>query len=424
MRYILIGNWKKRLMILLLAVLMLTMPIETLLAQDRPVSVVVDGRELSLADPVVNQNGRVYYPFREILEGMGAAVRWTASTQSASGTIGANTVSFFVGSSQYQINGQNYSMADASAFLDSRINRVYIPIRFAAEGLGYRVEWQPGADLDRVLLTSQSPDAGLSRADTFGMGSQLIGLGQSRQQVIDTFGQPDRIDPSAYGFSWYVYNRTYENYLMVGIQDNVVKGLFSNGKNLVLRDGLGFGSTRTQVSAVYGNPGSLEFWYDPNNSDRLYAVSAFANPVTFGQQENAFISNSEVLLRTYERQCFEITNAFRVAHQRPSVDWSQEAATVALGHATDMALRNYFDHFSPEGEGPLDRMNNAGLFVQKVTENCAAGYPDAIQVLKGWVESNSHRTGMLETNSLLGVGAYYHGASQYRYYMVQNFITP
>lgn len=411
-------------MALILAIVVFSLPAEALFAQDKPVLVSVDGREMTLADPVINLNGRVYYPFREILEGMGATVRWTASTQSASGTLGSNNVSFFVGSSQYQINGQNTAMTDATAFLDSRINRVYIPIRYAAEGLGFKVEWQSGANQDRVLLTSQNPDSGLNKGDTFGIGNQLIGLGQSQQQVIATFGQPNRIDPSAYGFSWYVYNRNYENYLLVGISDGIVTGVFCNGRNIVLREGLGYGSTKAQIGAAYDSSVALEFWYDPNNSERLYAVSAFARPLSFSQQETIFFGNSEALLRTYERQCFEITNAFRVAHQRSVVSWSQEAANVALGHATDMALRNYFDHISPEGEGPLDRMNKAGLNVQKVTENCAAGYPDAIQVLKGWVESASHRTGMLESNSLLGVGAFYHGDSQYRYYMVQNFITP
>ena len=59
-----------------------------------------------------------------------------------------------------------------------------------------------------------------------------------------------------------------------------------------------------------------------------------------------------------------------------------------------------------------------------MTENLARGYGDAILVFQAWVNSASHRQGMLEDNVYLGVGAYYKEDSKGKYYFVQEFITP
>ena len=71
----------------------------------------------------------------------------------------------------------------------------------------------------------------------------------------------------------------------------------------------------------------------------------------------------------------------------------------------------------------MDRFEARGLYVLQVSENLAGGFSNAIYVMKGWVESESHREGMLEDNQYLGVGAFYKQGSRYRYYFVQEFIT-
>ena len=113
-----------------------------------------------------------------------------------------------------------------------------------------------------------------------------------------------------------------------------------------------------------------------------------------------------------------------MAHGKPAVLYDAKTAEVALAYAKDLAERNFFDHKDPDGQGPMERMVNAGVDVRKVTENLARGYADAIQVFKAWVDSESHRQGMLEENINLGVGAYYKSASRGKYYFVQEFTTP
>jgi len=390
----------------------------------KPVRLLINGSEAMLSDPVRNISGRIYYPFRSCLESMGALVEWEGSTRTATGTLGNQTVAFTVGTSEYTINGKPERMPDALPLLDPDLQRVYLPIRYAAEALGCRIAWIPGADVDTVSLTGPSEAAVLSQTNAVQFGDRFVRLGDSKTLVLLNFGQPDRIDASAYGLQWYVYNRNNENFIMIGLTGDRVTGFFTNAKNLRLRDNLGQGASPTQVGNVYGTVDTMEFWFDPNNGNGLYAVWCMEDKPADLEAEAEFLKNQEALLRTYETECLDITNAFRACYDLPAVQYSPQAAKVARDYTKDMALRDYFSHTNPEGQGPLDRILAGGLDIQKVTENLAAGYPDAIQVLKGWVDSASHRKGMLESNEYLGVGAYYYAESKYQYYMAQEFYTP
>jgi len=384
---------------------------------------IINDKEVTLTDPILIINGRTYYPFRSCLESMGAVVQWQEHSKTATGILGQQSVQFTVGSNKYVVNGKIAQMNDAVAFLDSQRQRVYIPIRYAAEALGYTVIWQSGQPYNTVYLKAPSSYSVLTETNAVQLNGRIVRLGDSKDQVLAAFGSPARIDESAYGLQWYVYNRQYESFIMIGIQNNKTVGFFTNAKNLKLINDLGQGVKKEEIDKYYSDTKTMQFWYDPHNNNGLYAVFCLQKNPSPQEMEALFLKNQELLLRTYEQECIDITNAFRVSNGKPAVAYSSEAAKIALSHAKDMAERNFFDHINPDGKGPLDRMLEGGINVQKVTENCAGGFPDAIQVLKGWVDSASHRLGMLEDNDYLGVGAYYKQSSRYQYYIVQNFLT-
>ena len=100
--------------------------------------------EMELTLPVLNVNDRLLYPFREILEEMGAKVEWDEATSTAKGTVYgrdfARTVEFTIDSETYKSNGYEINMdPGVTAILYN--DRTYIPIRYAAECLGYQVLW-------------------------------------------------------------------------------------------------------------------------------------------------------------------------------------------------------------------------------------------------------------------------------------------
>ncbi len=383
----------------------------------------LDDQEIFLTDPIQNKNGRTYYPLRSYLEALGAKVTWQQSNGTVSAARGRVEVIYALNSSVYSINGRANIMKDAALYIDQTINRVYVPIRYGAEAFGFQVEWTKTAEGEAIHLRSTPVSKGDLTDNEITINGKLVWLGQTESQLTESLGRPNRIDESAYGLQWHVYNRDYKEFVMVGMKDQRVRAFFTNCQTFGLKNNLGYGSAKKDADAAQFNSDTMELWFDPHNKDSLYAVFCMTEFPSPAEQLAIFAKNPDRLLRTYEQECVDITNAFRVANGKKEVGYNNYAARVALAHAKDMAERNYLSHLNPEGLDPLKRMEAAGLNVRKVSENLAGGFADAIQVLKGWVDSASHRQGMLEDNQYLGVGAYYKKASKYGFYFVQEFIT-
>lgn len=77
----------------------------------------------------------------------------------------------------------------------------------------------------------------------------------------------------------------------------------------------------------------------------------------------------------------------------------------AVAHSDDMAKRNYFDHNSPEGTTPANRVTKTGYDWKSTGENIAYGYKTPEAVMNGWMNSEGHRKNILNCSWLdMGIG--------------------
>ena len=79
----------------------------------------------------------------------------------------------------------------------------------------------------------------------------------------------------------------------------------------------------------------------------------------------------------------------------------------ARNHSWDMAARDYFDHTSPDGAGPGDRLEDAGYSGSAWAENIAWGYSTPEDVVAGWMGSSGHCANLMQGEyTETGVGYY------------------
>jgi|SRR5579863_2344266 len=74
----------------------------------------------------------------------------------------------------------------------------------------------------------------------------------------------------------------------------------------------------------------------------------------------------------------------------PPLNLSGTLATVALGHASDMADHSYFEHQDLSGHSPADRVRAVGYREKLVGENIAYGPQSVDEVMRGWLDSPGH----------------------------------
>jgi uncharacterized protein YkwD len=72
------------------------------------------------------------------------------------------------------------------------------------------------------------------------------------------------------------------------------------------------------------------------------------------------------------------------------VTLSTTLATVAFGHAADMAQHDYFEHQDLTGRSPADRVRAVGYEEKLVGENIAYGPKSIDEVVQGWLDSPDH----------------------------------
>ena len=127
-----------------------------------------------------------------------------------------------------------------------------------------------------------------------------------------------------------------------------------------------------------------------------------------------------------EDAAFDLVNQERMAVQLPPLVHDNTARAVARAHSKDMADRDYFNHVTPEGLLPWDRMASAGMTYSMAGENIASnqgfGNPAGTAVT-GWMNSQGHRANILNqgfTRTGMGVAQ----NAQGKWYFTQVFYTP
>jgi uncharacterized protein YkwD len=284
-------------------------------------------------------------------------------------------------------------------------------------------------------------------------------VGKGQNKIIKEFGEPDRIDPSAYDYDTWIYNNNNKEYMQVGIVDKKVVSIYVLGEGIEmgsLEIGQGYDElkkkfdfsvntelkTGTSTYQFQLKESELEskplVKFEGNVNAQLYfdtftgelsSVRFIDNNTLVKHRPYDFIyrgelveassmseQKSEKIREGYAKQVFEITNVIRERYDVELVEWDEKTAAVALGHSKEMFDDSYFSHTSPTKGDLSERLKRGDVYYLLAGENIAAKYVDAVSVVVGWLNSEGHRKTLLnEEFTHLGVGVY-------KRYYTQNFV--
>jgi len=171
-------------------------------------------------------------------------------------------------------------------------------------------------------------------------------------------------------------------------------------------------STGVNGNVIFDTPGLY--------SVRLTVTNAFGTPAT--EEVLVEVLDPNPPTATLAQEVLHLTNLERQTNGLPPLKGDQLLDAAALGHATDMAVNDYFDHIGLDGSAPWDRMSAAGYLWDRAGENIAAGHTAAADVVEAWMNSPGHRANILGADFVeVGNGYFFEGASTFGHYWVQNF---
>ncbi|WP_062231585.1 CAP domain-containing protein [Fictibacillus sp. FJAT-27399] len=285
-------------------------------------------------------------------------------------------------------------------------------------------------------------------------------VGKSNNYLTKRLGAPDRIEPSAYGYDWYVYSSSENQYMQAGIKDNKVVTVFVAGDGVPIKP-FKIGQSVTSLlkeipvkSEVTVNKTDDFFRFELSEDEMntrplipfhdIYAQLYFdkftqeLSSIRYLDKETLLMQRpysvvyrgslekqpvfSEKLKRKIEKgqeqQILDITNVIRLKHGLAPLEKDSKTAKVAYNHSKEMEELNYFSHTSPASGDLAERLEAGKVKYTQAGENIAAKYTDGPAAVEGWLNSQGHREALLNKNyTRLGVGVY---GSNY----TQNFIKP
>lgn len=107
---------------------------------------------------------------------------------------------------------------------------------------------------------------------------------------------------------------------------------------------------------------------------------------------------------SYEEALMRETNAARARNGLAPLRWDPRLADAATRHSQDMLRRGYFQHISPEGVSPLQRVGGYEAGYRRISENLWRGegpvdwrpQPLARMIVQQWIDSPSHRRNLFD----------------------------
>ncbi len=109
-------------------------------------------------------------------------------------------------------------------------------------------------------------------------------------------------------------------------------------------------------------------------------------------------------------------NAYRAQQGLSALILNSKLNSVARAHAKDMSDRGYFEHDSPEGATPSDRLNRAGVEWESNAENIAMGQNSGQEAVNSWIGSPGHHANLVNAEHTK------HGMGEFNGHWVHVFV--
>ncbi len=180
-----------------------------------------------------NIDGRILLPMREFFETIGATVEWNNELKEINAFYEDNKVFLKIGSRDSIVNGIFKELDVAPTLIE---DTTYIPLRFAAESLGYEILWNE--EFKTIYAFSDYEEADLSELRETLSGHGMI---PNDTRIIDTFSGIG----SWYGGKFHGRNTTsgevFDQYALTGAHRTLSFGTFVrvthtyNNQSVVIR---------------------------------------------------------------------------------------------------------------------------------------------------------------------------------------------
>lgn len=281
---------------------------------------------------------------------------------------------------------------------------------------------------------------------TIGMSTWI---GKKSSEFQKAFGKPTQHEPSAFGYEWWIYKKTSSKFMMVGVNEGIVTQVYIAGEDLqvdpfkigqpleeiyrstilnpevsvvlnknIYTFALNDLDMRTRILVQFGDIYAQLYTDEEQQELRAIRFTDGKTLVLHKPYEMSFVGEllspptpssylQEKINSANEHILFDIVNLFREHYGLTKLKNHKQLSDLASMHSKDMMLKNYLSHDSPTYGSLKDRLEESGVLYKSAAENIASAYYDGIEAAHGSLNSEEHRSVMLDKKfSSVGSGVF------------------
>lgn len=267
-------------------------------ATESNIDVVYHGKSIVFDAEPYYLNGRIMVPVRAIFEAIGAKVDWDDETQTATATMDDTTVTMQCGSSQYMINGTEYTM---DAEVEKHSDRIFAPVRYVAQGFGRKISYHQNSETAYISdsneynyyenLSVAVPDFSFVYPSSLSESNKTENGNLSYTYTCSDNGITDYLNFLQLDFGYDIYNMQY--------LENAVNYIYAKGNHLISVTESWDGTDVYKVEIIPDSTGSysLEITDDIDKEEvpPLKENAPVMDDITYSDADYGKITGSELL---------------------------------------------------------------------------------------------------------------------------------
>lgn len=280
-------------------------------------------------------------------------------------------------------------------------------------------------------------------------------IGQDVAQLTKQYGEPHRVDVSEVNDEWYVYNDTYETFMLVGIEKGKVAQIYVGGaaidmapfsvgqpidelyRSMIIQSEVNVPIGENMYSFTLSEQdlhqrlliayeGLYAQVYLSEAQGTVQGVRFLDAETLVTQQPYEMIFMGELVTKapptSYQqvdihiaqaKQLSDLANVARTREELLPLVHELKLDELASTHSEEMAQEGYLSSESPTNGDIKQQLEQAAITYEKAGSNVALSYVDAIEAMHGWLNSPSHRDMIMQpTFTHIGSGVFLNNYTQ------------
>lgn len=256
----------------------------------------------------------------------------------------------------------------------------------------------------------------------FEINGVKLNIGEKKESVIAKLGEPDRIDKSLFNLERYIYIGNYENYLMLGFENNTLSEIFTTSDNFEYRSISGklkysdidvenfinYTNSKASIRDFVSKCTIYFDKYDNYEIDSIYIISESL----MNREKAPFFNQTHIT--SFEKEIIDLINTKRTKSGIGLVEEASSVSNISNNQCAYLAKLGKIVYVNQANKNLLERLSSSKISFASAAEMSVSLNSDTFEIYNNIISYQAFRVNILDAGyNKVGIGCAINGGHLY-----------